>query len=547
MRLWSPAEEHTLPAGVEPEVARVDLTAALLSLADFGEPDPLAFDWFESPPSAPAERGIALLAALGALVPRDDASAGRAAGITARGRALAALPVHPRLGLLLLVGAERGIAARAALAAAILSERDVCAGALSELEPERVHDSDLLERVELLEAVLAGRGPRRISRGASSELFRVRDQLLRLAPDERRSAAAASTRDEMDEALLRSLFDAYPDRVARRRGADSEERSGARGRGRPLQRVGGAGVDGARAQMVGGRGLALGDECRVREAELFLVLDVGGQARGSNESYVRMASIVRREWLGELGERVVCEVDESTGRVRPRRVVSWSGLVLDEVPMTTGADRELREARQAALVDFARRKPAVAFALETPENQELEARVEFVRGLLSEAADLPCAFRPETFALENLAALAGGATCLADLAAVPLARRYLERLSYAEKRLLDEAAPLRLKLPNGEGRTLVWDKVRGPVLSVRIQQLFGWRDTPRIGGGRVPVLLEMCAPNGRPQQVTSDLAGFWAGSYALVRKDLRGRYPKHPWPEDPASAAPIPPRVRRGR
>ncbi|MBC8451074.1 MAG: ATP-dependent helicase HrpB, partial [Planctomycetes bacterium] len=261
LRLWSPAEERTLPSGLEPEVARVDLTGALLSLADFGEPDPLAFDWFELPPRASSERGLALLRALGAL--------GANAGITARGRVLATLPIHPRLGLLLLVGAERGIAERAALAAAVLSERDVCAGALAELEPERVHDSDLLERVELLEAVLAGRGPRRLSRGATGELFRIRDQLLRLTPKKRRNVAVPTTRDDSDEALLHSLFEAYPDRVSKRRGSSSEERTGARGgRGRLLQRVGGAGVDGARAQMVGGRGLALGNECRVREAEL---------------------------------------------------------------------------------------------------------------------------------------------------------------------------------------------------------------------------------------------------------------------------------------
>jgi ATP-dependent helicase HrpB len=523
LRLWSPAHERTLAPGVEPEVARVDLAAALLALADFGEAEPLGFDWFEAPPAAPAALGLELLRSIGALDTR---------GITSHGRELARLPVHPRLGQLLMAGRSRGVLERAAFAAALLSERDVLRGVLERLEPARLHDSDLLERLEILEGTSHVRAPG----WGAREIQRVAQQLQRLV---KRSDVAAA--EDPDEALLHAVFEAFPDRVARRREA-VERKAPRRGR-----RVAGAGGGAARARMVGGRGLTLGDECRVRETELFVALEVAGRVRGSNEAYVRQASLVRREWLEELEpfeEGLVCAVDESTGRVSPRRVRSWRGLVLDELPVSDVGARELARARAAALAEFAARKPAVAFDLESDACLDLAARVEFVRGRLApDDPAAPAPFVPVDFAQAHMEELVAGAKTLGELKAQKLASRYLERLDYPTRQNLDRLAPARLVLPNGEGARVHYEKERGAVLRVRIQQLFGWQATPEVGGALV--LLELCAPNGRPQQVTDDLAGFWAGSYALVRKDLRGRYPKHPWPEDPASAPPIPPRRRR--
>jgi len=524
LRLWSPAEERTFKAGVEPEVARVELAAALLALADFGERDPLQFGWFEAPPEAAASGGLGLLRSLGAL---------GAHGITEHGRTLARLPLHPRLGQLLVAGKERGVLERAALAAALVSERDVLRGVVERLEPKRVHDSDLLERLEILEGTSHVRAPKFGTR----ELLRVRDQLMRIMGKAGRSVAAGDS----DEVLMRCLFEAFPDRVARLRGARVDPVTS----GQRRRRVAGAGGGETRARMVGGRGLTLGDECRVREAELFVAIDVGGRVRGSNEAYVRQASMVRREWLEEMEavhEEVVCEVDEATGRVTPKRVRSWRGLVLDELAMGGASAAVLARARETALAEFACRKPGVAFALESEACQDLEARVGFVCARLGADGVLP-AFVAEDFAREHVTELVSGAKNLAELKARKVASMYLERLDYHARQKLDAMAPARLTLPNGEGVRVHYERERGPVLRVRIQQLFGWQATPEVGGA--PVLLELCAPNGRPSQVTDDLAGFWAGSYALVRKDLRGRYPKHPWPEDPASAPPIPPRRRR--
>lgn len=510
VRLWSRRDEHDFLAGIEPEVRRVELSGALLRLADFGESDPRQFGWFEAPPPARVDGGLELLTRLGAYD----------SGLTELGRALAQLPLAPRLGGLLVAGARWGVLDRAALAAAILSERDVFARPLAEMEAHRVHESDVLERIEMVEGAPGFAQP---PRWASAELERVARQLVRQAGELRTARAHDRIGIDDDEALLHALFDAFPDRVARvRPGVD-------RGAG-----------DAPRALLVNGRGVVLGDECRVRAAELILALEVAPAPRGGREDVVRQASVVRREWLGPLTEEVSCEVDEATGRVLATRALVWRGLVVEE---RAGAldPSELRVAREAALARYARQRPERAFDLASERPAALRERVAFAR---AQGAAVP-AFDAEAFAREHLASLVSGCGSLSDLRAIDLGARFLERLDYPARTALDAQAPERLRLPCGDTAALRYDPERGPVVAARIQQLFGWQATPTIGRARVPVLLELCAPNGRPQQITSDLAGFWSGSYALVRKDLRGRYPKHPWPEDPASAPPIAPRRRR--
>lgn len=541
VRLWSLRDERDFLAGVEPEVARVDLSGALLSLADFGEPDPAAFAWFEAPPPARVASALELLGRLGGL----DADR----RLTALGSVLARLPIAPRLGGLLVAGARRGVLERAALAAALLSERDVLRRTLDELEPRRVHESDLLERIELLEGVP---GFPRPPRWAASELQRVANQLVRQlegvdlhglesvgvdgggvdgreavgldgreGPGGTHERAASSAADDEDEALLRALFDAFPDRVARVRPGGDE--------------------DAPRAVLVGGRGVQLGAACRVRASELLLALELVPGPRGEREDVVALASVVRRAWLGELVEAAACEVDEASGRVLATRALVWNGLVVEEKPgALEGA--ELQAAREEALARYATQRGVErVFGTDAEAATGLAARVAHAR---AQGADVP-AFEPASFAAKQVVGLVRGCKTLADLAAVDLAGAYLAGLAYDAKQALEAEAPARVKLPNGETAAVRYDPERGPILAARIQQLFGWQATPTIGRARVPLLLELCAPNGRPQQITSDLAGFWSGSYALVRKDLRGRYPKHPWPEDPASAAPVPPRRRR--
>lgn len=508
VRLWSRRDEHDFPAGIEPEIARVDVAGALLAVADFGEAEPAQFPWFEAPPASTAAAALSLLERLGALA---------GGHITERGRLLARLPLAPRFGDLLIEGAERGVLERAALAAAILSERDAFARPLAEMEPRRVHESDLLERVEMVEGVP---GLARPPRWALAELERVAGQLVRTVRAELPDVPPGLRGPAADEALLRTLFAAFPDRVARVRPDGDRERP--------------------RALMVGGRGVVLADACRVREAELLLALELAPAPRGGREDRVTLASIVRREWLGELEEELVCELDAATGRLRARRVQRWGELVIEDKPATLPAE-ELEARRGEALAGFARERPERAFDLDAEAVVAMQARVEHARAQGVELGG----FDPRAFVVAHAEALVAGIKTLGELAAVDLGRAFLDRLEYGVRQAFEREAPERVTLPCGDGARLVYDAERGPVLRARIQQLFGWQATPTIGSARVPLLLELCAPNGRPQQVTADLAGFWAGSYALVRKDLRGRYPKHPWPEDPAAAAPIEPRRRR--
>jgi ATP-dependent helicase HrpB len=291
--------------------------------------------------------------------------------------------------------------------------------------------------------------------------------------------------------------------------------------------------------MVGGRGLMLSDECRVRASELIVAIELAPAPRGGRDDIVRQASVVRREWLGELDEQVVAHLDETTGRFITRLERSWKGLVIEDKPSALeGA--ALQAARHVALVEFARAKPERAFDLAADAVVDLSGRVTFARAALGEETDeAPPAFDPIVFVLTHVEALTSDKQSLQALKAIDLASAYMHQLSYTQGQALEREAPARLTLPNGETAALRYDPERGPILKVRIQQLFGWQATPTIGRARHPVLLELCAPNGRPQQITQDLAGFWSGSYQLVRKDLRGRYPKHPWPDDPASAAPV--------
>ena len=292
---------------------------------------------------------------------------------------------------------------------------------------------------------------------------------------------------------------------------------------------------------MGGRGVQLGEACRVRASELLLALELVPGPRGEREDVVALASVVRREWLGELAQAAACEVDEASGRVLATRALVWEGLIVEEKPgALEGA--ELQAAREAALARYARSRGVErVFGTDVESAVGLAARVAHARG---QGTEVP-AFEPAGFAAGQVEELVRGCKTVADLGAVDLAGAYLTGLAYDAKQALEAEAPARVRLPNGETAAVRYDTERGPILAARIQQLFGWQDTPTIGRGQMPLLLELCAPNGRPQQITSDLAGFWRGSYALVRKDLRGRYPKHPWPEDPASADPVPPRRRR--
>ncbi len=532
VRLWSEMEHAALPDAEAPEVARLELSGALLELAAWGEGDPAAFPWFEAPPPEAVAAGLDLLRRLGAL---GDA------GLSPLGQALARLPVHPRLGRLLVEGHRRGFGEEAALLAAMLSERPPFSSSGGPREAHRASRSDLLDRLDALEAFertghdWSAQSPQvgRVQRGAARFVLRSRDQLARLLREiDTPESPTPGPSGAREEALLFALFVSHADRLVRRRepGSDSPNR----------------GV------MVGGRGVRLARESALAAGgpELFVAVDLDDLGRGKagarSEALVRFASAVERSWLDQVaGDRVTEEdevsFDPARERVVAHRVTRFDDLELDrrEVPAPPEeAARVLAEAAAAA--------PERALALDEPEVAGLLERARFLRHAMPEL-ELPDLERELAESLlPGLIAAAsaggsgggGGPRSFADLRRLPLAAVLRGTLSHRHLQALDREAPERIEVPSGSRVRLAYRGEEPPVLAVRIQEVFGLAETPRVAGGRVPVLLHLLAPNMRPQQVTDDLASFWANTYPQVRKELAGRYPKHAWPDDPRTAAP---------
>jgi ATP-dependent helicase HrpB len=509
LRLWSAAAHRGRPEQTEPEIRRVDLAGAVLQLLSLGEKDVLHFPWLEPPPEATVARALSQLRLLGAV---DDN------GVTELGRVLARLPVHPRLGRLLLEGQRRGQPERVALAAALLAERapfttDADRPAAN---PQAVTRSDVLDRVEAIEQFeRRGRSATALgslNRNAARFVLRARDQLVRSVRQESRRAAVSNPRsgtggEESDEVVLRALLAAFPDRLARRREAG-----------------------GRRGVMVGGRGVRLAPSSGVIEPELFVCVDVDASQR---ESLVRQASAVEREWLPAESLTTSTEVafDPGSERVTARRLLRFEDLVLEETECAPPAgDEAARVLAAAAAEQLARVLPPA----DSPAGL-YRTRVRCLRQWMPEL-QLPAL--DDDGMRELLTELCQGRRSFAELRSAPWLEAIQGKLTYAQRQAVEREAPERWAVPSGSRITLRYEEGRPPVLAVRIQEVFGLRETPRVAGGRVRVLMHLLAPNYRPQQVTDDLASFWANTYPQVRKDLRARYPRHAWPEDPWSATP---------
>ena len=508
LRLWTNAEQRSLPDEEEPEIRRVDLAGPLLQLHAWGESDPANFPWFEPPRALSLAQAEKLITRLGGL------AEGK---ITRLGHAMSRLPVHPRIARLLIEGARLGIPERAAMAAAFLSERSPfrTGGSFAGMRQSRHHSqSDVVDRVAQLEEFERSGGRlivENMNVGAVHFLLRAKNQLIELIHSLVREPEVDQTRSD-DEALQRALLAAFPDRVARRR-----EMSGRRG------------------VMVGGRGVALSPESAVAESELFLCVDVDA---GTSEAQVRSASAVERNWLDRqlLEEREEVVFDPRSSRVTAFRRTYWDDLVLDEVPLGHVSDEKISAAlATAAAADFGRVFPKEG------DVKDFVDRAESLREWMPEQ-NLP-SLNAERLA-ELLPGLCQNCRTFDDLRRAPWLQWIKSLYTPAQLQLIDREAPEKIGVPSGNRVAVQYKPGRRPVLAVRIQELFGLAETPRIAGGRIPLLMHLLAPNMRPQQVTDDLKSFWNNTYQQVRKDLRARYPKHSWPEDPWNS---PPQRRPGK
>ena len=270
------------------------------------------------------------------------------------------------------------------------------------------------------------------------------------------------------------------------------------------------------------------DSSAVRDAPLFLAVDVD---RGESEALVRLASAVERSWLpaDRLAVRTQVEFDATAGRVSARRRVYWEDLLLEESPAPLPDDEETA----AILAAVATERLDEVFPW---DNEEIGGYVKRIRCLAAWMPELELPSFDAEAIKTILPQVCRGCRSLDDLRRAPWLGHLQGLLTPQQQQAVAREAPERIEVPSGSRIKLDYEPGKPPVLAVRIQEIFGMLETPRIAGRRVPVLLHLLAPNHRPQQVTDDLASFWRTTYHQVRKDLRRRYPKHAWPEDPYQA-----------
>jgi ATP-dependent helicase HrpB len=492
-RLWPEAEQRALLPFTPPEILSADLAPLALELAEWGVTDPGRLAWLDSPPPAALAQAGDLLKQLGAL--------DRNGMITGHGRALAALGVHPRLAHLMVRGRALGQGALACTLAALLGERDIVRGSPG----AGPRDVDLRRRVEL---VMAGGGAG-ADRGALQQVRQAAGQWrrqLRIAKEAGVEPAATG--------LLVAL--AYPDRIAQRRPGGGGQYRLAQGRGAVLPPGEPLAVEPwlAVAELDGDR----------REARVFLAAPVT-QAELETE----FAALI------ETAEEVAWEPREQA--VVARRCRRLGALVLVSETLTAPDP-----ARLAAAMLEGIRQHGLGLLPWTAATESWRARLAFLRR--AEAVEGRDSDWPDLSDGALLAALEdwlhphlAGCTRATHLKRLDLQAVLEARLDWRQRRLLDELAPSHLTVPSGS-RLPVDYGGEIPTLAVRLQEMFGARETPAVWGGKVPVLLQLLSPAHRPVQVTRDLAGFWASSYHQVKADLKGRYPKHPWPDDPLAAVP---------
>jgi ATP-dependent helicase HrpB len=511
LRLWSEQEHQALPPAEDAEIRRVDLAAPLLQVLSFSAGDPHRFAFFEPPPEASLETSLALLRQVGALPAQGFA-------LTERGRRLASLPVHPRIGAMLIRAGEQNLLPATALLAALLEERDILLGKEGATPP--TVDSDLIWRVErFLEAERRGfpASASDLHPGGLRQVAKARDQLLRLARRLFPANPAAAPGESSDAGLRRLLLAGFPDRVCRRRT-----------RGEP---------DGL---MVGGRGVKLSARSGVREAELFLALDADAGGRGAHSAaLVHLASAVtlpdlQAECAHLLRIEQGARFDSERGAVIGLRRTLFGDLPLIE---QTGVRVE-PAVLAGILAEEAGQRFSEVFVPDERARQ-LQARI------LLAARVLPEQEWPEVSdqALRGwLPEVCRGMQRLEEIARADWAAALDRRLSAAQRSLLRKELPERWTAPSGSPHRIDYlpalQPGGSPILPVKLQEVFGLADTPRIARGRVPVLLQLLSPSQRPVQVTADLRSFWKNGYPQVRKELRARYPRHPWPEDPWTAPP---------
>lgn len=493
-RLWDGHEDAMLVPRTRPEILDADLAPLVLELADAGVHDATSLRWLDAPSVSGVSQARTLLGWLGAL----DAD-GR---ITSHGRAMIALPVHPRLAHMLVHAEREGLGTLGAVLAACLEERDVLRG-MGAPPP-----ADLRLRVELVlgasESVLG-----HALQGAVVD----RDGVRRVRETARDLAGRLGVRWAPDPSTVHACGElvalAYPDRLARAR---SDQ--------------------GTRYLLRGGTGGALATGDALQGTRWLAVAELEGvppEYRVARAAPLEEGQ-VRARFADAITVRPEVRWDADAARVRATSRTTLGAIVLEEVPLRTVPP----EAMRGALLDAIRRRGVAALPWSV-SGTRLRERMAFLHAHDASWPDVS-----DDALLQSLddwlGASLDGVDRLAQLEGDRLRDALLARLDWSQRAALDVSAPTHVEVPSGSRIAVDYTDPGAPVLAVKLQEVFGWTRTPMLLDGRVPLTLHLLSPAQRPVQVTRDLAGFWRDGYFAVRKELRGRYPRHPWPEDPLSA-----------
>ena len=493
-RLWSQHQHEQLAAYATAEILQADLAGLALQLARWGV-TPAELAWLDPPPAAAYAQATELLTRLGALDQRGV--------LTAHGQAMAELPAHPRIAHLLLRGQALGLGALACDLAALLGERDILRGA----------GADLHSRIALLS------GASKAARGSQGGVQRARQLARQFQGYLKRSPASTPVADPEHPRWLGALLAfAYPDRVAQQRRAG-----------------------GAEYRLANGRAALFAEADALMKHEWLVLADLGSRQGQREERIYLAADLDPQLFETVLAEQVSVheelDWDEREGVLRAERQRKVGELVLEREPLT-GLDEA---ARSRALLGLVRRK-GLELLPWTPELRQWQARVALLRAL--DLAAKGVSEWPDVSDAALLASLQdwlqpylGKVKRLSHFANLDLSALLKNLLPWPLPQRLEELAPRSLQVPSGSRIGLDYSE-QPPVLAVRLQELFGLAETPRIAGGRQVVKLHLLSPARRPVQVTQDLGNFWRSTYAEVKKDLKGRYPKHYWPDDPLIAEP---------
>lgn len=496
IRLFTRGDFERRPEHDLPEILRQDLAQLVLELHAAGAAD---VEWLDAPPAKSVAAAMDLLTKLGAM------EKGR---VTDIGRRLLRFPIHPRQGRILVEAETRGVVDDAAVVAAILSERDLRASSKAQFGERGGRRMDATDRSDLLsmrdlfreaERARFSDGAMRsigIDAGGALAVDRAQKQLRRIA--------RKGSGEGYDDDLLISVLAGYPDRVARRLRF------------------------GARALAVsGGMSAELGEESVVRDAEWMVALDADDQ-RGA--TVVRTASEIKPEWLLDLfADRIIesntITFSKTTERVEATSKMTYEGLILNESPAGAASEDEIARVLASAAIEAGAHRFAPEDAL-----ARWIARARFAAGV-EPAIPAPS----DEFVRETLRGMCVGRRSFAELKEASLMHALEAAMGSMHSARISALAPERTTLAGGRGVTIVYELEKTPHIASRLQDFFGMKETPRVGGGRVPLVIHLLAPNKRAVQVTSDLAGFWERHYPAIRKELARKYPKHAWPEKPGS------------